>query len=152
MNASHVVVHHGYMAAEPTGITKDETVAVGAFITQVRNGLGMSRSKLSREAGVSEMTMIRVETGVTRDGERYLMRPTMAHKIAKALGIDPNELLEPLGYTPATQSTGEDMDNRIKRLESAVALSSQHLQVLAQTIRALTEAIEELNPKHRRNR
>ena len=150
METNGFVVNHGHMAEEPTDISTEQTMRVGAIITAARTQAGLSRSQLSRDAGVSEVTMMRIEAGITKDGSRYLMRPTMAFKVASALDLDPNELLEPLGYTLATQAVKEDLGDRIMRLESAMDLSIQETQALAQTIQSLTEAVRKLNPRPRR--
>ena len=118
-------------------------MAVGAYITQVRTALGVSRSQLSRDAGVSEMTMMRIESGLGRDGDRYLMRSTMAYKVARALGIDPNELLEPLGYTLATQSTTENLEDRLIRIEAAVDQSLAEQRETAAAVQALIAQMQE---------
>ena len=63
-------------------------VVDGLLIRQTREALGMTRKRLSEEAGVSVATLKKVEAGCAA-------RPKTVYCIASALGVDPRSLASP---------------------------------------------------------
>lgn len=68
---------------------------VGATIKQLREAVGMSKSRLGREAGVSNAYIVQIEQGDRSPSEDVLRR------IAHVLRVPPHKLLIPAGLVDA---------------------------------------------------
>jgi transcriptional regulator with XRE-family HTH domain len=128
------------MSEKPTGVSLEQTAAVGAIVRQARLAAGMARLPMAKKAGVSDRTWERIEAGADRYGEVYLMRESTCYKVAAALGINPNQLLEPLSYEPSTDASAADATMaaaRIERLQATFMHAMDELQELAAEVRRL---------------
>ena len=74
------------------------TTDIGARLFELREERGWSQTETARKAGVSQTTIVHVETGQ--------VRPRMAtlRRLAKGLGITVEELIDaPLAVAPANK-------------------------------------------------
>ncbi len=61
-------------------------------LRRLREQRSLSQEDLARESGVNVMTIHRAEKGITRR-----LRPSTRRKLARALGVEPQELLTEQG-------------------------------------------------------
>lgn len=67
------------------GVGMSESQAVGARVKALRNLRFLTQEELARKAGISTRTLQAIESGKSP-------RPSSARKIARALGITPEDL------------------------------------------------------------
>lgn len=72
------------------------TSRLGRIVRAKREERGWSRATLARKSGVSEPTIARVEL------YGHDCRPKNLHALARALGVEPDELLNPPAIRPPT--------------------------------------------------
>lgn len=75
----------------------------GRVIREARENLGLTKRAAARAAGISESRWRQIESGVQKKNGREqsaVTKPETLLAIAKAVGIEPSELLEPHELSP----------------------------------------------------
>ena len=65
-------------------------------LRRYREEVPMTQEELSKASGVSRHTIMRLETG-------YTAYPSTIRKLAKALGVDPKDLMKPVEGAGVTE-------------------------------------------------
>lgn len=69
-------------------------MAIGDFVKEKREELGMSKAALAKKAGISSSEMFRIESGKRKESSTKIL-----FSIADALGVPQEEILKEAGYS-----------------------------------------------------
>lgn len=105
-------------------------IELGRRIRERRLKAGMSQEMLAEKAGISPVTVSRIEGGVTAASVETFQ------KLAQALGADAAELLSGSFYGVAAETGKSGIFCRISRMEQ------KEREVVMQTMESLMDALE----------
>ncbi|MGX7828044.1 helix-turn-helix domain-containing protein [Actinokineospora sp. 24-640] len=78
----------------------DTTWPLGPALRRARNAAGLSQAKAAKRAGVSRALWQQLEAGERPDGRPLRPKPVSLSLVARALDLDPRQVLEMAGLDP----------------------------------------------------
>ena len=129
------------MSKQSTALDKNNAKRLGKVIRRIRTEQGIPATKLAEQTGVSRSYLSYLETG--RFAEVGLDKFA---RVAKALDVSPDEMLQEAGYLPRQEKTKVDP---IKLLREGLGLTLAQAETAAAFVEFLKEQTTGPKPQRR---